>query len=151
MATKGCQPREHRGYWRRASQEIRPHPINVNVSDAGEALAYIQGYQQSGGQMVLSIVHHATFRYRTENVGRETHRLQQSPINPLLDPLQILQGVVDWTRLWSVASLKRAGWLCECKRAVARVCGFRNLRKLSGRNPKNVAQSLWALDFEFLD
>lgn len=100
--------------------------------------------------MALSVVHHASVGDRTKDVGGEADRLEQALINSLLNPLQVLQGIVDRARTRNMASLKGAGRLRQHKRAVVHIRRNCDFFKLFGRNLKDVGEAPWASDAELL-
>lgn len=100
--------------------------------------------------MALGVVHHAAVRDRTKDVRGEADRLEQAPISPPLDPLQVLQGIVDRARPRNVASLKGARRFSQHKRAVVHIRRTRDFFQLVGRNLKDVGEAPWASDAELL-
>ena len=56
--------------------------------------------------MPLCVIQDATLRNCSENMPRETNRLEQSSVDPLLDPAEFFQGVVDQAQLGGMVFLK---------------------------------------------
>lgn len=81
-------------------------------------------------------------------MGREADGPQQASIYPLLYPFEVLKGIVDRARMWSMASFEGSGRLIQHERAVVRVPRRGDLFECTGWNLKDVGQAPWAADVE---
>ena len=73
---------------------------------------------------------------------------QQPTINPFLNPLKFLEGVVNGAKFRSVVSLERAPRLLCPIRTVESRCSFGGSLEYEGRDLKNVRETSWTSNVE---